>query len=238
MPQLVKLDSTKLEGFSALFHGGYAVGKTHFVGDALKYESQFGDVRFLNIAGEDGYASLAQFDLGDVIYTVDSTKDFEKTIADWSKLNLRAVGVDSLSHLARMVIAEKTGNKVPDKTDYPEIHFNMNNLIMTLRRAAFRLICVCPSDRSVEQISGDTLVTPDLPGRQAAGSAGWFDFVGYIKVVNAGPGKVNRSIVMGANSKFLVRQRGVKRAITQDIAIPENEGGYTNFINAVQKAKE
>ena len=51
------LDEQILDSYTFLVHGGRGSGKTHLVGDMLKYEQQYGQVRLINVKGEDGALS-------------------------------------------------------------------------------------------------------------------------------------------------------------------------------------
>src|SRR3990167_11125059 len=66
------LDLATLDTCLMLIHGAYACGKTHLQGDFLTWAQGRGEVAFLNVKGEDGYASIAAAGLWKVGETVDS----------------------------------------------------------------------------------------------------------------------------------------------------------------------
>src|SRR5688572_8984224 len=199
---------SSLDSLSLLIHGGWGVGKTRLAADCLKHESSKGPVRFINVKGEDGQLSASGLDLGPIGETVETVKDFEDMLAEYAKAPLRAVAVDSFKALVRLVIAKECGGKLPEKGDYITIHPIMENLVTSLRRIAQIVFCASPSDKSVDsQITGRTMITPDLPGREAHGVAGWVDAVGYMTAEVVGPGKVNRKVSFIPNGQYLTKGR-------------------------------
>ena len=235
------LDKAELDGYTMLIHGGRAAGKTHLVGDFLRTESANGPVRFINIAGEDGNLTLRGMGLGECGEHIESYQDFYDAITEYSKTKIHAVGVDSLHALSRWVMRKVTGSdRLPEikqqgGNEWGELHHLMYNLMMMLRRSGKYVMCTCPSDRSVEQLSGKTYITPDLPGREAAGSAGWFDMVYYLSADAIGPGKVQRTITCVPNSNIIVRQR-LPKQITEPIKLPDGAGGWKTIKDIVDKS--
>lgn len=228
------LDLVKADRLTVLIHGGYAVGKTHLIGDMLKHEKQAGAVAFVNVAGEDGHLSVP-LGLGAIGETVESVADFEEMLAEYGKAPRHAIGIDSMKALVRLVMLKACGGRMPEKTDYMQIHWIMENLVTSLRRVASLVLAVCPSDKSVDsQITGRTMITPDLPGREAHGSAGWFDAVGYMTADVQGPNKVARKVSFTPNSQYVTRQRF--RRLVPDVTLPEGEGGWARIYGAVQEA--
>ena len=240
MRHKLNLDLTELNGFSMLLHGGYAVGKTHFVGDMLREESQYGPVRFLNVKGEDGYRSLASLGLGENGESVDSLDDFSDALKEWRGLKLQAVAIDSFKPLVRLVMYDifkedrlpRVGGK---ENEWGPVHFKVEGIANSLRSVAKYVLCTCPSDKSVNQLDGRTYITPDLPGREAAGSAGWFDMVAYLKADSVSATKVIRELIIRPDNSVITRQR-LPRAIVKDIIVPENGGGWHNLKVEIQKA--
>lgn len=229
------LDMRELNRCSTLVHGITNAGKTFLLGDFLKYESQYGKVAFIDVAGEGGSMSLADLGLtaaGHKGYRVSTRKELTDLL-DWlSNQDLRALAFDSLKAFVRLVIAERVGtDRMPivdrnsSENEWGDVHFRMERMAGRLSAAAPWLMAACLSDRSVEQISGKTYVTPDLPGREAAGSISWFDLAGYIKAETSNlPGaKITRTFMVTPNNLILTRQR-LPRPITQDIVLPEGQG--------------
>jgi len=67
-----------------MVHGGRGAGKTHLMGDFLKTESKNGLVRFINVVGEDGGLTLRGMGLGDVGEDIDSLKDFNDALTEYT----------------------------------------------------------------------------------------------------------------------------------------------------------
>jgi hypothetical protein len=232
------LDKSELDGYSLLVHGNRAAGKTHLMGDFLKTESANGPIRFINVVGEDGELTLKGMGLGDVGEHIDSLDDFLAAIKEYEGLKLQALGVDSLFALSRWIMRKVTGSdRLPEirkeSNEWGDLHHKSYNTAMAVRRAAKIVMCTCPSDKSVDQISGKTFITPDLPGRQASGSAGWFDFVGFIDTVSTSSG-VERTFNMAPNNQTIVRQR-LPKQITEPIKLPQGPGGWLAIKTAIEK---
>jgi hypothetical protein len=234
------LDSQELDGYSVLVHGGRGAGKTHLMGDFLKTESKYGLVKFINVMGEDGCLTLRGMGLGDIGEDVDSLKDFLDVLAECTKDKVHAIAVDSAHALSRWIMRKVTGSdRLPEiKTSGPNewgaYHQDSYNTYMTLRRAAKMIMVSCPSDKSVEQLSGKTFVTPDLPGKQAAGIAGNFDFVGYLEVINS-TGEVTRTFNMTPNNTIIVRQR-LPKQIKEAIKLPDGPGSWAVIKGRIEES--
>lgn len=235
MRQKLNLDLRNLDRITMLIHSAFGAGKTHLVGDMLKTE---GNGLFINVKGEDGTLSLADMALGDIGETIENLKDWKDLIGDYRGKGLKACGVDSLKALCRIVMEGKVSNdRPPEKTEYGLIHWFMESLTKELRTVAPIVLCVCPSDKSVNQLDGRTYITPDLPGREAAGSAGWFDFVAYLKADTLSATQVKRAITFAPNPAIITRQR-LPRPLTSDIEIPTGSGGWNAIMKALRKQLE
>jgi hypothetical protein len=221
-----------------LIHGNYGCGKTHLLGDALRYESQTGPVRYLNIKGEDGQLSITNFGLGDVGETVDSLPDFIAALEEYKHLKLRALAIDGGKHFGRMVIKSVCADRLPsvgrNSDDWSQIHRKFEDTVTSLRWVAPIVIMASSSDRSMDQVSGELSLTPDMPGRQAAGVAGMFDFVFILKALAIGPDKVKRTIETAPVANTIIRQR-LPKPLPASIDIPQDGGGWKNLIEAMQK---
>ena len=232
----LNLDLRNLDKVVMLVHGSVNVGKTHLMGDMLRTEMANGPVLFINVKGEDGTLSLAEMGLGEVGETVENLKDWKELINDYRGKALRGLGVDSLKALCRLVMEGKvSSDRPPEKTEYGLIHWFMESLTKELRTLAPVVLCVCPSDKSINQLDGRTYITPDLPGREAAGSAGWFDAVGYLKTEVMSATKVQRAVTFAPNPSIITRVR-LPRPVLSDILIPEHSGGWAAIMLAFQKA--
>lgn len=240
MRKKFNLDQTELNGYMILIHGGRAAGKTYLAGDFLKEESQYGPVRFINVAGEDGQLTLRGMGLGDIGETIESYADFVEAIKEYQAAKVHAVAVDTVHALSRWIMQKVTGSdRLPEikreSNEWGELHHLSYNVHMNLRRCAKMVFCTCPSDKSVEQLSGKTFITPDLPGRQAAGSAGWYDFVGYLEATSISPTEVQRKLIMTPNSSIIVRQR-LPKQITEPIKLPNGSGGWKVIKQAIESS--
>ena len=221
-------------GFSMLVYGDNATGKTAFCGDMLQTELKDGEVRFINVRGEDGTLTLKGLGLGDRGETVETYDDFIACLLEYSKLNLSGLAVDSLRALNRWVsmkVCKADRMPIIDRSspndEWGALHREMANLAMLMRRSAKYVIATCPADRSMNQVSNTMRITPDLPGREAAGSAGWFDFVGYLTADPMGPEKVKRVLTFVPNSQLVVRQRlPAGKALETDFILPTGAGGW------------
>lgn len=244
MRQKLQLDLQTLDSFTMLIHGDRASGKTALAGDMLATELKAGgEVRFINVKGEDGTLTLRGMGLGDRGETVENYADFDACLNDYAKLGLIGLAVDSLAALNQWVAYKVCGAErmpVIDRNkpanEWGDLHREMNNLAMRLRRTAKYVICTCPSDKSTNQLTGKIYITPDLPGREAAGSAGWFDFVGYMRAEPSGPSKIRRTVDFRPNNEVIVRQRlPLGKAISDLITIPEGAGGWNVIKTEIMK---
>ena len=233
------LDQAELDGYSILVHGGRGSGKTYLEGDFLKEESKLGPVRFMNIVGEDGNLTLKGMGLGDVGEHIESFQDFLDALKEYRTLKVHALAIDSAFALSRWIMQKVTGSdRLPEiksggGNEWGDFHQKSYNAYMEARRSCKFLMCSCPSDKSVEQLSGKTYITPDLPGRQAAGSAGWFDFAGYIEANSTASG-VERSFNMTPNNTIIVKQR-LPKQIKSAIKLPDGPGGWLAIKNEIAK---
>lgn len=237
MRQRLNLNLTTLDaGFAMLVHSAYGAGKTHLAGDFLATLRAEGPVAYINIRGEDGYLSLASFQLGDIGETVETLAELRAAIDDYAGRQLVGLAVDSLKWLNRLVQAATLGTdtRAPEKTEWGPVHFEMDRLCASLRRAAKYVLVTCPSDKSLDQLRDRTYITPDLPGREAAGAAGWFDFVGYLSADALGPGKIQRKVTFAPNSNIVTRAR-TPRPIA-DVTLPEGPGGWARITAAINAA--
>lgn len=239
MRQILNLNLKSLERFTMLLHGGYGVGKTGLLGDMLRYEAKNGPVRYVNIAGEDGYLSIANLGLGEIGETVDTLKDFKEAMAEYRKLGLAALAIDGGKQFGQLCIKDVCGDRAPkvggNSDDWSRIHREFESTIASLRSVAPVVVMASSSDRSLDQISGQTSLTPDMPGRQAAGVGGQFDFVFVVRAQALSPTKVRRWIVTSPEANTVIRQR-LPKALPGEIEIPEGGGGWEKLKKAMDEA--
>jgi hypothetical protein len=232
-------DSLLLDGFTTLIHGARAAGKTHFLGDYLATEAKNGPVRFINMLGEDGQLSAQSFGLGNIGETHETYDDYLNFCKEYAGRKLHAVALDSVSVLGRWAMRKVVGSdRLPTiaksgPNEWGEFHREMDNAMVLLRSTAKYVVAVCPSDRSVDALTTRTYISPDLPGRQAVGSAGWFDFVAYLTADVTGPGQVRRQLIVAPNSQIVVRQR-LSNQIVEDITLPTGPGGWTKLRGLIE----
>ncbi len=237
MRQRFDLDLKTLDRFTMLIHGPFGAGKTTLLGDMLRYEKKSGPVRYLNIAGEDGQLSIANFGLGEIGETVDTLDDFNAAMAEYKKENLRALAIDGGKWFGKMVIRKVCGDKLPTvggaSQDWTKIHAAFEDSIINLRHVA-PIVCVASSsDRSMDQVSGELSLSPDMPGRQAAGVAGMFDFVLVLRAQAIRPGEVKRWLDTAPTANTILRQR-LPKSLPATIDLPNGGGGWKNLVDAMQ----
>ena len=237
MRERFNLDIPSLERIFALVHGNYGVGKTHLLGDMLREERARGEVRFLNIRGEDGYLSVANLGLGDVGESVDTLADLQAALKDYKAAGIRALAVDGMKQLGQLVVKSVCGERLPSvgkgSDDWQKIHKEFETLVASLRWVAPIVLCASASDRSMDQITGETSLTPDLPGRQAAASGGMFDFVFVLRAQAIGPNKIKRVLQCAPAANTVIRAR-LPRMLPSEIEIPENGGGWKKLMTEIE----
>lgn len=239
----IDLDNIALDDIRVLIHSIRAGGKTHLLGDMLKYERDFGDVAYVNTDGE-GLMTIRGIGLGKIAYSIETLKDFKELMAQFAKKPLHAMGVDSLQVLERMVMLAVTGTadrspiSTKDKNEWVDIGREFNNALASMWRATRLLVCTAPSALNLDPITNNPrVISPDLSGQRALGCAGYFEYVGYIKMMVTGPGKVKRSIQFAPDGVTLVRQQ-IPNAIQHDIPLPDGPGGWLAIKTAIQKGME
>lgn len=248
----LNLDSQEDWSGSILVAGTYAVGKTRLIGDFLRSESKRGKVAYANFKGEDGFATLKQMGLGDCAFDITSFDEFIEFLDECEKLKVRAIGGDSLKWLYELAKAKTTGgNRLPVTGDfktneYPQIQFRMHNAMTRARRAAKYVMFTCPADVSKDMtkevesgIEGKSRMTPDLGGRMDYVCMTWFDLGGYMSADTikdkSGNLVIQRKVSFAPSQRVLVRQR-MPLTITEDITIPEGDGGWDALLEVINKA--
>lgn len=241
--QKLDLDNLTFEDIRMLIHSTRAGGKTFLAGDFLRHEMQYGPVAYVNTDGE-GLMTIKGMGLGKVGYKVETLKDFKAVIAEFTKNRLHALAVDSLQILERMVkidvmgTADRSPVSTKDKNEWVDIGREYENAILSLGKAAKLVLCTCPSAINADQITGNPrIISPDLSGQRALGVGGYFEYVGYIKILPIGKGKVKRSVQFAPDGVTLVRQQ-VPNSICDDIVLPEGPGGWQAIKDTITKAME
>lgn len=238
MRQRFDLDLRTLDRFTILFHGGYGVGKTFILGDMLRHESKTGPVRFLNIAGEDGQLSIANFGLGSIGETVDTLNDFVEALNEYKQAGTRALAIDGGKAFGKLIVRSVCGDRIPSvggkSDDWTQIHAKFENTVGMLRTIAPIVCMASSSDRSMDQVSGELSLTPDMPGRQAAGIAGMFDFVFVVRAQALNANTVKRWIDTAPAANTIIRQR-LPKPLPSQIDMPQGGGGWKKLVEEMQK---
>ena len=246
------LDIQPLEGFTIMPHGDRASGKTHLIGDMLLEESKAGKVKYINIEGEDGMRTIAGLGLGDIAETITEFDDLLAIITECAAGKYQALGLDSFPAFAKLVMKKVTGGErlpvIPSRdqlnmgmqNEWPEVHRLMESVAVKLRKAARYVMVVSTSDKSANLLDlADrpklSLIAPNLPGKEANESNGWFDYVGYLDLKVVRPGQFARTFNMVPDGVTKVRQR-VRRLITTPISIPDGRGGWLAIKTKIEEA--
>lgn len=228
----LNLDVVETTGRRVLVHGAPSSGKTFLGGSHLVGAAKG---LFVNTKGEDGTRSLASLGLGDIAETAESLADLREIIVEYHKVGLTHLTVDSVKFIWAFAITQVCGaGKQPPiggKTNvWGDVHAKATEVLMGLLDLAPSVVMISPSDRSMDQVKGSTLLTPDLPGRMAAGVAGMFDAVGIMEAMVVGP-KVQRSIHFEPQADAVTRLRSVTQ-MQAPVVVPEGSGAWA----AVDKA--
>lgn len=250
MIERFNVNLVSLDRLAVLIHGAYGSGKTHLQGDFLRWAKDRGNIAYLNISGEDGFASLAGMGLGNVGINVTSGKQYDDVLAELQNEKLFALAVDSLPAFYKLMLLDIVGEiRYPDASkDGEKARMMWGQLTMrsyarvrASRQAAPFVLWVAPHDKSEDAVGGmGKTITPDLPGKLAHGCAGWFDLVGYLTANVMSSTFVQRKVTFAPSSSILTRQR-LPTEISADVIIPPNQGGWLaiyNAINAVLPSQE
>lgn len=225
------LNLTSLDdGFTICPHGNYNTFKTYLGGSMIQWVlSRGGKAVFLNISGEDGYRTLANFPAivpSEHIWEADDYKAIEEAQTTLEKEPVTALVVDSGKVFAEKVALKVTGDvarplrvsneKGVSNTDWPDMHYYLPQMIQRLRRCAKYVMVTCSSDIAADPLDTEgqwfakksRQVRPDFPGKSSGFSRGWFDFLAYCEV-DASLGSINRSIHFEYDDRFSTRARVV-----------------------------
>ena len=113
---------------------------------------------------------------------------------------------------------------------------DLENGVLLTRSAAPFVLWSATYDRTEDPLTGQkSKVSPDLYGKESLQCAGWFDFVCQMRAQTVGPERVNRWLTCKPDESALTRQR-LRRAITRDIPIPAEKGGWEALLTAAIEA--
>lgn len=230
--------SATFDAGTFLIHGAYGSGKTHLLGDALRTEGGLGPVRFINLRGEDGYSSIEKEITDDAAgETVDTFDDLEASLLDAKKAGARLIAIDGLHRLYPLTYKKVLGSdRLPvvggQTNEWSGVHKAAETLIEGLRYHAPIVVCTSATDKSLDQIRNETHITPNFPGRNAAGIAGFFDFVFYMESEVLGANKIKRTLRTAPVSKMVVRYR-LPKPLPASLDIPDGPGGWSRIVDAI-----
>ena len=237
------LNKTSLDTIALLLYGPYGGGKTHLQGDFLRWASTKGPVAFLNIHGEDGFASLGSMNLGAIGYTAHTTEEYEEILGQLKAQKCLALALDSLPAYYELLLIQKYGKiRYPDpkldgeaaKNHWGQLNLATKNAVLLSRVAVPLVFWVAPWDSSDDVVTGGKGVTPNLPGKLAQECAGRFDFVGRLTAEALATG-VQRTVSFAPTARYIGRQR-IAHPVNQNIRIPETKGGWEAIYTALQAA--
>ena len=248
MPNPFNLDLATLDRLAVLLQGIPNSGKTYMGGDMLKYESQYGPVQFINVKGEDGWASTAGMGLGNVGVTVESEADVAQVAADMIRNKVHAAVLDGARPLFNAIIigilqADKPDQRrLPDskldgdrsKSYWSQARFRMEENIKLLKTACKVFLATTVSAQDVHEITGEKQVAPDIYGKTGSGLVGLFDFAGYMTWSIQGPGRIRREVSFQTRSDVQTRQR-LAFPIKENIILPDGPGGWALVKAAFQR---
>ncbi len=147
------------------------------------------------------------------------------------------MGIDGGKWFGRLCIKDVCGDRLPkvggQSDDWTQIHSRYENTISRLRHIAPIVAMASSSDRSMDQVSGNMSLTPDMPGRQAAGCAGLFDFVLIVKAEAIRGGVMKRTIETEPVANTIIKYR-LPKPLPPSIEIPMNGGGWKALVDAMQ----
>lgn len=244
MRRPLDLDLLDLNKFYINIIADYGCGKTFLGGDMLKYEQQYGPVRFWNAAGEDGYKPLSRFfsrdELSAISETLETAKDVNEAIDELTKTPVHALFLDGLKTVAEFSMVSTLGedrqptlrkNDVGSGNEWTEVHWDATKLYRRIRNCADIVMVSCVADRnpSIALTTNDAelkklWISPDLPGRQAR-EVGHWDFVGYLDAVPLSPTTFRRTITFTPRVGLRVRYR-LPTPPPSEIVLPEGPGGW------------
>lgn len=230
-----------------LIHGDYSVGKTHFLGSALKSLTAGGPGLLIVTQGEPCLSTIQGVGIPDLaVVVLESYADADEVVREYAGKGLRVVGLDSLLILSDMTIEKVTGGQrgpgqkddkgrtYDGRQEWSTVKNDYRRAVKQLQRLAPFFLAVCPSSKSENELTGQTSISPDLPGKTAIGIVGMFDFCAYLDYTPLSPTKVQRRLHLEPMGSIATRCN-LPRAITKPILLPEGIGGWELFEAEVKK---
>ena len=236
------LDVREITKLAVLGIGPHNSGKTYLMSDFLKVQQEEGEIAYIDMAGEEGSLSAANFKLGKFGYRVENYTELKGVLGYLKGRRLLGVGLDSLPELVSILSRHVTGGDLwPDEpSKWNELHSTLKAIIKELKTTCPWVFCTTvaaiETDPEQKELTGLTIkyLAPDLPGKQARFIVGCFDMAGYLEVKKVGP-KTTRAFVLDAPARLLVRQR-LPNPIKEKIVLPEGPGGWTAIKHRIQRA--
>ena len=232
-------------GFSLLLQGPHNSGKTHFLGDALLHEQQYGPVRYVSFPGEDGYRTISNLGLGNVMFTPQTKDDLEGFCHYWkSQGGLRLLAIDSVLFLQELSMRDTLkSDRQPIiekfKNEWTDVHNDFQNLFNLIKSTALYTVFAVPSDiETVNEWDGSDkhrTWTPELAGKPARRIGGWVDFCFALRPME-GPKGVVRKLMTQYSDNYTNRQRLPNGGITKNIDLPTGSGGWKALLEAIDSA--
>ena len=230
------------DGLAVVAFAPFNAGKTFLMADFLKTQQAEGEVMFIDIIGERGSLSAANFGLGDTGYHVETYNEFIDLIK-WARTrNIMGIGLDSLQTWLPLVCVHLFGNpRLPEEPqEWNKMHLAMKQSMDLLKTGSPWIFCICSAaievdpDEKVKTGQTKQFIAPDLPGKQARVIIGNFDLAGYLQVTKVG-NKTSRNFIVDSPGKLLVRQR-LPNPITEPILLPHGPGGWSAIRGAIEEA--
>ena len=248
----LNLDVIDNSRMGLMVYGANNSGKTHLAGDMLRWGIEKGwKVRYLNLAGEDGYKTLGAMGLGEIGEDLETYTDFDEALIRAKADGIQVMAVDSLPAYSNMQFRRFLGGELryPDPTRdgerakmlWGQIKLGVMDGVLRSRAAVPYVLWLATHDKgtsdSVQDVASQTpaSIMPDLVGQQSRGSIGWFDLVAHIRTQMVGPGRAKRTLELSPDEKVLTRLRA-PRPILEDVVIPEGRGGWQALMTAYEKA--
>jgi len=243
------------DGFSICTHGSNNTLKTYLGGSMLQWLLKQGKrVVFLNISGENGYRTLANFPLIEPskhLWDAETYQDIEQAQEDLEKDPVDGLVVDSGKIFAEKVALKITkGVNRPlvvsnqqgvSNTDWPDMNFYLPQMVQRLRRCAKYVMITCTSKVAADPLDASgrwfekksRQIRPAFPGQSSGFSVGWFDFLAYCEV-DADLGKIDRFLHLEYSDDFSTRARVVTQ-FTKPIKVLEGPDCWEAVYKEMEK---
>jgi len=251
----LNLNLESLDTFFMLLHGDLNTFKTHLCGSMLRWVLQKeGSVVYLNLAGEDGMRTLANFPEikpSEHLWEADDYHSIEQAQEDLEAKPVEGLVIDGGKAFAEKVALKITkgvnrplmvsNEKGVSNTDWPDMHFYLPQMIQRLRRCGKWVIMTCTSDVAASPLDTEgrwfekksRKIRPDFPGKSSGFSGHWFDFMGYCEM-EASLGKITRQLHFQYDDRFATRAR-VVTPFKKAIKVPEGPDCWEVIYKELEK---